>query len=128
MEEGLISDTMLYHASNMVQGMNGPVFALMLMVIFFFLGFVVPSSSGLAVLSMPIMAPLADTVGIDRSTVVCAYQFGQYAMLYLAPTGLILATLTMLHMKYSHWVKFVWPLVIFVLVFGGAILVAQTLL
>ena len=89
MEQGLISDTLLFWSSGLVQGMTGPVFILVMMLIFFLLGFVVPSSSGLAVLSMPIMAPLADTVGIPRSVVVCAYQWGQYAMLYLAPTGLV---------------------------------------
>ena len=55
---------------------------------------------------MPIFAPLADTVGIPRFVIVTAYQFGQYAMLFLAPTGLIMATLQMLDMKYSHWFKF----------------------
>ena len=54
---------------------------------------------------MPIFAPLADTVGIPRFVIVTAYQFGQYAMLFLAPTGLIMATLQMLDMKYSHWLK-----------------------
>lgn len=127
MEQGLISDTLLYWSSNLVQGMQGPVFVIVMMLLFFLLGFVVPSSSGLAVLAMPIMAPLADTVGIDRSVVVCAYQWGQYAMLYLAPTGLVLATLTMLDMKYTKWLKFVWPMVVFVLVFGGIMLIAQTL-
>ena len=127
MEQGLISDTLLFWSSGLVQGMTGPVFILVMMLIFFLLGFVVPSSSGLAVLSMPIMAPLADTVGIPRSVVVCAYQWGQYAMLYLAPTGLVLATLTMLDMKYSKWLKFVWPMVLFVLIFGGILLVAQVL-
>lgn len=128
MEEGLISDTLLFWSSNLVQGMHGPVFIIIMMFIFFLLGFVVPSSSGLAVLAMPIMAPLADTVGIDRSAVVCAYQWGQYAMLYLTPTGLVLATLTMLDMKYSKWLKFVWPMVVFTLVFGGILLVAQVLI
>ena len=127
MEQGLISDTLLFWSSGLVQGMTGPVFILVMMLIFFLLGLVVPSSSGLAVLSMPIMAPLADTVGIPRSVVVCAYQWGQYAMLYLAPTGLVLATLTMLDMKYSKWLKFVWPMVLFVLIFGGILLVAQVL-
>ena len=127
MEQGLISDTLLFWSSGLVHGMTGPVFILVMMLIFFLLGFVVPSSSGLAVLSMPIMAPLADTVGIPRSVVVCAYQWGQYAMLYLAPTGLVLATLTMLDMKYSKWLKFVWPMVLFVLIFGGILLVAQVL-
>ncbi|WP_124053922.1 YfcC family protein [Arcanobacterium ihumii] len=128
LNEGLISDTMLNSATSLVKGMNGPIFILMMLVIFFFLGFVVPSSSGLAVLSMPIMAPLADSVGIPRWIIVCAYQWGQYAMLFLAPTGLVMATLQMLNMKYSHWLRFVWPMVVFVLVFGGGLLVAQTLI
>ena len=62
--EGMISDTMLNAASNLVAGMSGPLFVVCLLLIFFVLGFVVPSSSGLAVLAMPIFAPLADTVGI----------------------------------------------------------------
>lgn len=128
MNQGLISDTLLYNASNLVAGMSGPLFIIMMMIVFFFLGFVVPSSSGLAVLSMPILAPLADTVGIPRWIVVCAYQWGQYAMLYIAPTGLVMATLQMLNMKYSHWLKFVWPMMLFTLIFGGTMLVAQTLL
>ncbi|RST12329.1 YfcC family protein, partial [Streptomyces sp. WAC04770] len=86
----------------------------------------VPSSSGLAVLALPIMAPLGDTAGVSRATVLCAYQWGQYAMLFLAPTGLVMATLQMLDIKYSHWLKFVWPLVVFVLVYGGILLVLQT--
>ena len=108
--------------------MSGSVFIIMMMLIFFVLGFIVPSSSGLAVLAMPIMAPLADTVHIPRYIVVTAYQFGQYAMLFLAPTGLVMATLQMLDMKYSHWVRFVWPVVAFVLLFGGGILVTEVLM
>ena len=127
MNEGKISDTLLEGASNLVQGMNGPVFIVMMMLIFFVLGFVVPSSSGLAVLAMPIMAPLGDSVGIERFIIVCAYQWGQYAMLFLAPTGLVMATLQMLDMKFSAWLKFVWPMVVFVLGFGGVMLVAQVL-
>ncbi|MDO5672575.1 MAG: YfcC family protein [Actinomycetaceae bacterium] len=128
MNEGLISDTLLFQSSQLVEGMSGPLFIIIMLLIFFVLGFVVPSSSGLAVLSMPILAPLADSVGIPRFIVVCAYQWGQYAMLFLAPTGLVMATLQMLDMKYSHWLRFIWPMVLFVLGFGGALLVAQVLI
>lgn len=107
--------------------MSGPLFIITMLFIFFFLGFVVPSSSGLAVLAMPIMAPLADAVNIPRFVIVTAYQFGQYAMLFLAPTGLVMATLQMLNMKYSHWLRFVWPVVTFLLIFGGGILITQVL-
>ena len=126
--DGYISDTILYQSSELVRHMSGSVFIIMMMLIFFVLGFIVPSSSGLAVLAMPIMAPLADTVHIPRYIVVTAYQFGQYAMLFLAPTGLVMATLQMLDMKYSHWVRFVWPVVAFVLIFGGGILVTEVLM
>lgn len=128
MNEGLISDTILQYFSSLVAHVSGPIFILVLMFIFFILGFIVPSSSGLAVLAMPIFAPLADTVNIPRFAVVTAYQFGQYAMLFLAPTGLVMATLQMLDMKYSHWFKFVWPVVVFVLTFGGILLVLEVLI
>lgn len=127
LNEGMISDTILYFAINLVKNMSGPLFIITMLFIFFFLGFVVPSSSGLAVLAMPIMAPLADAVNIPRFVIVTAYQFGQYAMLFLAPTGLVMATLQMLNMKYSHWLRFVWPVVTFLLIFGGGILITQVL-
>ncbi|WP_125565812.1 YfcC family protein [Companilactobacillus insicii] len=127
LNNGYISDTILQYSSSLVSHVSGPIFIIVMMFIFFVLGFIVPSSSGLAVLSMPIFAPLADTVNIPRFAVVTAYQFGQYAMLFLAPTGLVMATLQMLNMKYSHWLRFVWPVVVFVLVFGGALLVMEVL-
>lgn len=128
MNEGMISDTLLQYSSSLVAHVSGPIFILIMLVIFFVLGFIVPSSSGLAVLSMPILAPLADTVNIPQFVVVTAYQFGQYAMLFLAPTGLVMATLQMLDVKYAHWLRFVWPVVAFVLTFGGAMLVLQVLI
>lgn len=128
LNEGMISDTILDFSSALVANMSGPIFIIVMLLIYFVLGFIVPSSSGLAVLSMPILAPLADTVEIPRFVVVTAYQFGQYAMLFLAPTGLVMATLQMLDMQYSHWLRFVWPVVVFLLVFGGGILVAQVLI
>lgn len=128
MNQGLISDTILDFSSHLVEGMPAALFIVVLMLVFFVLGFIVPSSSGLAVLSMPIFAPLADTVEIPRFIIVCAYQWGQYAMLFLAPTGLVMATLQMLEMKYTHWFRYVWPLVVFLLGFGALMLVAQVLI
>lgn len=49
-------------------------------------------------------------------------------MLFLAPTGLVMATLQMLDMRYSHWLRFVWPVVVFVLIFGGGLLVTEVLI
>ncbi len=125
LDEGMISDTILDYMSNVVAGMPATVFILAQLVVFIFLGLFVPSSSGLAVLSMPIMAPLADAVGIPRHVVVSAYNWGQYAMLFLAPTGLVLVTLQMLHIPFNKWVKFVMPMIGALLVIGSILLIIQ---
>lgn len=125
LEQGLISDTILHSASQLVAGVPPSLFILAQLVVFIFLGLVVPSSSGLAVLAMPIMAPLADTVGIPRFIVVSAYMWGQYAMLFLAPTGLVLVTLQMLNIPFNKWVRFVWPMIAALLVIGTILLLIQ---
>lgn len=125
--KGQVSDTILNWATDLVSQMNGPAFILVMMLMFCALGFFVPSSSGLAVLAMPILAPLADAVGIPRFIVVSAYQWGQYSVLLVAPTGLVMVTLQMMRMQYNQWLKFVWPMVAFLFSFGAALLVTQVL-
>lgn len=63
---------------------------------------------------MPIMAPFADVVGINRDIIVSAYQFGQGIMSFITPTGLILASLAMVNVTYDKWIKFVTPLVVII--------------
>ncbi|MDO1510328.1 MULTISPECIES: YfcC family protein [unclassified Neisseria] len=128
LEEGMVSDTILAYLSDLVAGMPSSIFILAQLVVFIFLGLFVPSSSGLAVLSMPIMAPLADAVGIPRHIVVSAYNWGQYAMLFLAPTGLVLVTLQMLHIPFNKWVKFVSPMIGALLIIGSVLLLIQVYL
>ncbi|MDO5091216.1 MAG: YfcC family protein [Cardiobacteriaceae bacterium] len=128
LEQGMISDTILDYLSNMVSGMPPSLFILGQLVVFIFLGLIVPSSSGLAVLAMPIMAPLADAVGIPRHIVVSAYNWGQYAMLFLAPTGLVLVTLQMLDIPFNKWVRFVMPMIGALLVIGSTLLLIQVAL
>ena len=117
MNDGLISDTMLYHASSITEGMNKGLFANVMTFIYAGLSFFVPSSSGMAVLTMPVMSPLADTVGVGREVVVNAYNYGMGLFAFINPTGLILASLAIVKVGYDKWLKFVMPLVIILLVF-----------
>ena len=128
MDNGMISDTLLFYTSSIIRNMNAGVFAAVQMLLFSILGFFVPSSSGLATLSMPIMAPLADTVGISRAVVVSAYNWGQGWMAFITPTGLILATLEMVDVTYDKWLKFILPLMGIVGVFSIIMLVIHTVL
>ena len=108
---------MLYYASNLTEGMNKGIFANAMMLIYAGLSFFVPSSSGMAVLTMPIMSPLADTVGIGREIIVNAYNYGLGLFAFINPTGLILASLAVVKVGYNKWLKFVMPLVIILLIF-----------
>lgn len=128
LDDGMISDTMLYQASNIISGMNGVLFSTVQMILFSFLGIFIPSSSGLATLSMPIIAPLADTVSIGRDVVVSAYNYGQGWMAIIAPTGLILATLEMVDVSYNKWIKFITPLMGILLVLSIVMLGIQTVI
>ncbi|MGZ0016848.1 YfcC family protein [Yeosuana sp. AK3] len=112
MNDGLISDTMLYYASNLTNGMNKGVFINAVLYIYAGLSFFIPSSSGMAVLTMPIMSPLADTVGIGREAMVNAYQYGMGLFAFVNPTGLILASLAIVKVGYDKWIRFVMPLVL----------------
>ena len=116
MEDGLISDTILYHASSITEGMNKGVFTNAMFFIYAGLSFFIPSSSGLAVLTMPIMSPLADTVNIGRETIVDTYQYGMGLFYLINPTSLILAALAIVKIGFNKWLQFVMPLLILLLI------------
>ena len=71
-----ISHTILYGLSYLLNGLSKIIFSVIMLFIFIVIGFVIQSSSGLAVLAMPIIAPLADEVNCSRNVVVNAYLFG----------------------------------------------------
>ena len=117
LNEGKISDTILNSLSNAVEGLPPLAFAIILFIIFIFLGIFIQSSSGLAILAMPVFAPLADKVGLSRTTAVNTYMFGQYLASFFTPTGLVLIMLSVVQIEYIYWVKFIWPFLIILFVF-----------
>lgn len=128
MESGLISDTILYNASSVTDGMNKGIFVNALLFIYSGLSFFIPSSSGMAVLTMPIMSPLADTVGIGRDIIVNTYLYGMGLFAFINPTGLILASLAIVKVGYDKWLKFVMPLVVILGIFTMIVLTLQAYL
>lgn len=112
MNDGMVSDTVLNYASMLTAGMNKGLFVNTLFFVYNGLSFLIPSSSGMAVLTMPIMSPLANTVGIGNEVIVNAYQYGQGMFAIINPTGLVLASLGVVKIGYDTWLKFIWPLVL----------------
>lgn len=71
---------------------------------------------------MPIMAPLADTVGIGREIIVNCYQYCQGLFAFINPAGLILACLAIVKVGFDRWLKFVLPLLLILAIFIMTIL------
>ena len=122
MNDGKISDTILYESVQIVQGMSGFAFLPALFVVFFVMGFFISSSSGLAVVSMPIMSSLSQIIGVPTEEIVNAYQFGFGLMLFLTPAGLVLPSLAMVNVSYNTWLRFIWPLLLLLAVLSIIIL------
>ncbi|MDO5491913.1 MAG: YfcC family protein, partial [Bacillota bacterium] len=123
LDNGNISGTILESMSSAVSGMPPAVFIVLLMLVYVVLGFFINSSSGLAVLSIPIMAPLADVVGIPRELIVSAYLYGLGIITFITPTGIIMPSLEVVETTYDRWLKLALPLVGILTVFGAIMLV-----
>ena len=87
------------------------------------LSFLVPSSSGLAVLTMPILAPLSDFAGVQRDLTVTAYQSANGWVNLFNPTfAVVMGGLAIGRVSYDRWLRFVWPLLVILLVIIAAAL------
>lgn len=93
------------------------------------LSYVVPSGSGQAALSLPILVPLADLTGVTRQTSVLAYQFGDgFSNIFTPTQGYFMAGLALIGVSWTRWVKFLWPLQILWILLGlGFLLIAQAI-
>jgi uncharacterized ion transporter superfamily protein YfcC len=128
MDAGHITDTILHWAELAVAGLHSVVFINLIYWIEVMLSFFVPSSSGLAVLSMPIMAPVADFAGVERSLVVTAYQSANGIVNLINPTfAVVMGALAIGRVPYERWLAFMWPLLVILTVIIMACLSVATL-
>ena len=113
MDAGHITDTILHWAEGTVVGLNEVVFINVMYWIQVVLSFFVPSTSGLAVLSMPILAPVGDFAGVSRSLVVTAFQSAEGVVNLVTPTSaVVMGGLAIGRVPYERWLRFVWPVLL----------------
>jgi len=118
MEQGLIADTILHSAEQSLGGLSEMAFINLMFWIEVGMSFFVPSSSGLAVLSMPILAPLADFANVGRDLVVTAYQSANGLVNLINPTfAVVIGGLAIGRVSYDRWIVFIWPLLILLIIF-----------
>lgn len=118
MEQGMIADTILHSAETSLGGLPELAFINLMFWIEVGMSFFVPSSSGLAVLSMPIFAPLADFASVGRDLVVTAYQSANGLVNLINPTfAVVVGGLAIGRVSYDRWLAFIWPLLLILTVF-----------
>lgn len=123
MNEGSISGTLLNNAADLVGNTSGVVFLPILMVIFFIMTLFIASTSGLALVSMPIMGALGNMVGVPAEEIVNAFLFGSGLMMFITPAGVVLPSLAMVGVSYNVWLKFMAKLMLWLGLVAFAILV-----
>ena len=112
LNEGHVSDSILYYTANMVQGIQPAFFILLLLAFYIVFSIFIQSTTGMAVLTMPIIGALAILVNVPGREIVNSYMYGMCLMSFLAPTGLILPSLAMVNISLKTWFKFIMPLLI----------------
>lgn len=112
LNKGQITDTVLNSLTNITVGLPKIIFAILMFITFILLGIIFSGWTGLAILAMPVIAPLADGANCSRNLVVNAYLFGQSFIQIISPTASILFMIEIAGMQYNHWVKFIYPYII----------------
>lgn len=124
MQEGKIMDTIIYGMAGLVKGLPPTISGIAMFIVQSFTNVFVPSGSGQAAVSMPIMAPMADVVGVSRQSAVLAFQFGDGFSNVLSPTsGYFMAAIAIGGITWEKWAKWMLPLFLIWSALG-AILVA----
>ncbi len=113
LEDGQIIDTIVHSIAATLEGMPADVSAVGMLIVQTVCNFFIPSGSGQAFVTMPIMSPLATLTGVPQQTAVLAYQFGDGFTNMIVPTNaLVMGALALGRIPFSAWVKFVGPLLL----------------
>lgn len=127
-KSGALMDTILYYASNVIGNLPPVLSAIGMFLFQLCFNFIIPSGSGQAALTMPIMAPLADLIGVTRQTAVLAFQLGDGLSNIVFPTvGFFMAGLAIAGIPWIRWVKWVFPFLLIEIGIGIVFLIIAQL-
>lgn len=111
LRDGMVLDSLIHGATHLVHGQSPGIVACSLMVIEMLIDVFIPSLSGKAAVSMPIISPIADMSGVSGQVAVLALLFGGGLMNMVTPTsGMLLAYLAAAKVGWGQWLRFIWPL------------------
>ena len=127
-QDGQIMDTLLFYASNMISGFPRIMVAQMMFVTQSAINFFIHSGTAQATLTMPIMAPLSDLVGVTRQTAVMAFQLCEFINPILPTSGVTMAVLGVAKIPWEKWAKWFLPLMIILMLISFILLIPPVLM
>ena len=124
LQDGGVIDTILYGLSKSMGNLGVIASTEIMYGIQTLINIVIPSGSAKAAITMPIMAPFSDLIGISRQTTVMAFQFGDGFTNMITPTsGVLIATLGVARIPWEKWVRFIWKFILVLIVVGALLLI-----
>ena len=124
LQDGGIIDTILYGLSKSMSNMGKIASAEIMYGIQTLINIVIPSGSAKAAITMPIMAPFSDLIGISRQATVVAFQFGDGFTNMITPTsGVLMAALGVARIPWEKWMRFIWKFILVLIVLGALLLI-----
>ena len=125
LQDGKVVDSILHSMQDGLDGTGGAASLSAMYGIQALINFLIPSATAKAAITIPIMAPFADMVGVSRQAMVLAFQFGDGFTNMVTPTsGVLIAALAMARIPYAKWVRWIWKGVAVLLVLGLLLLLA----
>ncbi len=126
MNSGKITGTILHWGERALAGTSSAGFILLIYLIYLPLSILIPSTSGLATLSIPIMTPLGQFAGVKSSLIITAFQSASGLINLVTPTAaVVMGALALGHVPYDRWLRFVWkPLLLFFLLTAALLILA----
>jgi uncharacterized ion transporter superfamily protein YfcC len=124
LEDGQVLHTIVNALATPLQAMGAELAAIGMLLAQTLINLFIPSGSGQAYVTMPLMAPIGDLVGISRQTAVLAFQFGDgFANIVVPTNAVLMGILGIAGVPYDRWFRFVFPLLLKLLAAGSATLV-----
>jgi uncharacterized ion transporter superfamily protein YfcC len=120
LQNGQIIDTIIHYLASLVSAVPRGLSAVAMFLVQSVINFFIPSGSGQASTTMPIMTPLSDMVGLTRQTAVMAFHYGDGFSNSIIPTSAgLMGVLAMAKIPYEKWVKFIWPVMVVWTIIGS---------
>ncbi len=129
LSDGQVLHTIVHALATPLTLVGGELAAVGMLLMQSILYFFIPSGSGQAYVTMPLLAPVSDIVGVSRQVAVLAYQMGDGFMNMIVPTNAVLmGILGLCGIPYGRWLRFIWPLCLQLFLLGSASLVVAVLI